>query len=39
MVLAGFRKVPTPLQIAKRAWAKMSKEERDEFTSWISETG
>lgn len=32
----GWRKEPTPLEIAKRAWTKMTDEERDQFRDWVA---
>jgi hypothetical protein len=31
MIEAGFRKVPTPLELLRRAWAKATREEREKF--------
>lgn len=33
-IAAGVVKVPTPLDLGKRAWAKMSRAERKEFDRW-----
>ncbi len=35
MVAAGFRKVPTPLDILRRAWARASEDERAQFREVI----
>src|SRR5262245_50647693 len=37
MIEAGFRKVPTPLDVGKRAWVKMSKADRKAFLKFIEE--
>jgi len=34
MVECGFRQVPTPLEAAQRAWAKLSDEEKSQFLDW-----
>jgi hypothetical protein len=39
MVEAGFRKLPTPLQILMRAWPKANKAEKEQFVTWIGENG
>jgi hypothetical protein len=39
MVTAGFRQVPTPLDLLRRAWSKASKREKDEFVEWIGKEG
>jgi hypothetical protein len=33
------RKVPTPLDLLRRAWAKASKTEKDDFVEWIGKEG
>jgi hypothetical protein len=38
-IAAGIVKVPTPLDVLKRAWAKAGKRERDDFMGWVSEEG
>ena len=35
MVQAGFRKVPTPLELLKKVWSKASAEERRAFAEWV----
>lgn len=35
MVEAGFRKRPTPLADAKRAWTRMAEPDRREFLAWV----
>lgn len=35
MVEAGFRKVPSPLDVLKRAWGKAAPSERKAFSEWI----
>lgn len=37
MIEAGFRKVPTPLENLKRAWARASPAERENFLNWLNE--
>lgn len=37
MVEAGFRKVPTPLDVLRRAWRKASEGEREAFLRWLEE--
>ena len=36
-IAAGIVKVPTPLEVAKRAWAKLGAEDRREFARWQDE--
>lgn len=38
-IAAGIVKVPTPLGLLKRSWAKASKSEKDQFLDWINEAG
>lgn len=35
MLEAGFRRELTPLELLQKAWAKASKEQRDEFLQWV----
>jgi hypothetical protein len=35
VVEAGFRKVPTPLEVLKLAWVKANTQERQDFREWI----
>jgi len=39
MIEAGFRKVPTQLELLRRDWKKASKEERDAFMDEVNEEG
>jgi hypothetical protein len=38
-IAAGVVKVPTPLDLLRRAWAKASKAEKDDFVEWIGKEG
>lgn len=33
----GWRRKPMPLEIAKRAWNRMTEDERDQFRDWVAE--
>jgi hypothetical protein len=33
----GWRKEPTPLETGKRAWLKMTDDEREQFRDWVAE--
>jgi hypothetical protein len=33
----GWRKEPTPFETAKRAWLKMTDDEREQFRDWVAE--
>ncbi len=38
-VEAGFRKLPTPIDLLKRSWAKASKQDKEAFMNWAGNQG
>lgn len=38
-IAAGIIRVPTPLEVAQRAWCKLSRNEQQQFLDWLEEEG